>query len=438
MNILSDLYSEYQLIALLIQYPEKWGSQIFSVIRPEMFRDDYNRAIFEYCRELRDQNKEINLLAFQDNKKFLPHIIEILPIIAGVNGIDYRPLIEKILTDYKHRALRRMAAKVIDQAKDSGSSIEEIFRYIEDTRMSLDVTTSNNFKSLADIIDETGNTEAYKGMTVSCLTTGWHVFDSKVVIKPGDLIILAGRPSMGKTDWALQFAKAIGSHNHSSAIFSIETAGQYLNKRLAGGSNLQEYLEGCAKNIRLPIYIDDNPIQSLFSARAQLEYARKQFGIEIAILDYLSLMDIPKQENRNREIEELVKGLKILARETMIPLLVIAQLNRGVEGRRDRRPMLSDLRDSGAIEQVADIVLMAYRPIYYGINQIDDITETANYLEIISLKQREGARGILQFYYDAAKKKIGDWAGDKIEYDNYRPISESVPEPEAVPDGVPF
>jgi len=435
MNPLSDLYPEYQLISLLIQYPEKWGNQIFATIKPEMFRDDYNRAVFEFCLKLQKQNKPIGLLAFQENKKLLGHVVELTPIISGINGISYKPLLDKIVSDYKHRALKRMAAKVMEQAKDVNCPIDDIFRFIEDTRTALNVTTSNNFKSLADIIDESGNEVAYKEMTVSKIKTGWKVFDSNVIIKKGDLIALAGRPSMGKTDWALQFAKQIGKHGHPSAIFSLETAAEYLNKRLAGGSTLQEYLNGCVQNARLPIYIDDNPIQNLFSARAQVQYAIKKFNIEIAIFDYLTLMDAPNNENRNREIEELTKGLKILARETEVPIMVLVQLNRGVEARRDRRPMLSDLRDSGAIEQIIDICLMAYRPIYYQIKEVEGIPDTTNYLEIISTKQREGAWGALQFFYDAKNKIIGDWAGEQRDFGDHKNYIDT---DEKQPDQAPF
>lgn len=419
MNILDNLYPEHELISLLLQYPDKWGSQIFSAIRPEMIQSDNNRAIYEHCLELRAQSKEINILAFHEHQLLLPHIVDLMPIISGINGISYTPLIGKIVADYKRRTVINMAQEIGNKAMYEKAEIEEIFRHIEETRTSLNVTTSNNFKSLADIIDEVGNPEAYKDMTVSCLKTGWKVFDSRVIIKPGDLIVLAGRPSSGKTDWALQFAKTIGKHGHASAIFSLETAGQYLNRRLAGGNNLQEYLDGCADNVDLPIFIDDNPIQNLFSARAQVEYAKKIFGIEIAIFDYLTLMEAPKQENRNREVEELIKGLKIIARETNIPFMVIAQLSRAVEARRDKRPMLADLRDSGAIEQVIDICLMTYRPSNYGMNQIEEVDDTTNYLELVNTKQRDGAKGILQFFYDAATKKIGDWSGNQIGYEDY-------------------
>ena len=182
---------------------------------------------------------------------------------------------------------------------------------------------------------------------------------------------------------------------------------------------MQEYLDGCAKNVDLPIYIDDNPIQNVFSARAQVEYAYKKFGIKVAIFDFLTLMDTPAGENRNREIEELTKGLKINARETNIPHIILAQLNRGVEGRRDKRPELSDLRDSGAIEQIVDIALFLYRPIYYDIKEVDGISDTTNYLEVLSRKQREGARGAMQFFYDPIKKIVGDWGGEKLDYERY-------------------
>jgi replicative DNA helicase len=420
-----------ELVYALALHPEKHASKIFAKIKPEMLTG-YAQKLFMRCYELHSKGMDIDAVTIGDSEL----VIYYADLHNAVPPVDLRldDIVRRVYREYYRSKVLKLGESLIELSNDKLLDVKDYWEFIDKQRLDFETTSEESFKSLADIIDLYGNPKSYEEMTVSCLHTDWPEFDEKIIIKPGDIIFLAGRPSMGKTDFALQLAKRMSRHQQPCAIFSIETAGQYLNKRLAGGSSLQEYLDGCAKNVDLPIFIDDSPTQNVFSAKNKVVYAMKNYGIKLAIFDYLSLMDAPRAENRNREIEELAKGLKQNARETGIPHLVVAQLSRAVETRHDKKPMLSDLRDSGGIEQVADIVLFAYRPGYYPGLEVESVEkdDLKNYLEIISAKQREGARGALRFYYDLANKKIEQWAGNGfMEYTEPAPAEgieqESVP-----------
>lgn len=402
-----DLPASQQIVTMLVGWGDQCADSIFATVKPEMLQD-IDREIFNKCLNEYKNGKEINFFTIGDNPQWIERVTAFTSAIPVYSDYKLKPVIDKLYSVYEKRRLNNLNIALTDMI-NNGANVEEIWRMFDLVRGEIDFDKSKGFKSLADVIDETATIEDFEGMTHSCLQTNWPDFDNQIIVKPGDMVILAGRPSMGKTDFAMQLAKRVARNGQPVAFFSLETEAKYLNRRLAPGSTFDVFQQFCHENASLPIFIDDNPIQSIYTAKAQLEYAIKRWGVKVAIFDYLTLMDAPKSENRNREIEELAKGLKRNARQLNIPHIVLAQLNRSVEARQNKRPMLSDLRDSGGLEQVVDVALFAYRPSYYGIKETKDIADTANYLEIISGKQRDGARGTLKFYYNPEYKVIENW-----------------------------
>lgn len=243
--------------------------------------------------------------------------------------------------------------------------------------------------------------------------TGFYELDEMLGgFQKSDLVIIAARPSMGKTALALTLARnAAVDHKVPVGIFSLEMATmQLIIRMLCAEGRLNAHLvrtgklpseEGIklSKNahrlIESPLYIDDTPAQTVLEIRAKARRLKAEKNIGMIVIDYLQLMQGPSNsESREREISHISRSLKSLAKELNIPVIALAQLNRAVETRNDKRPQLSDLRESGSIEQDADVVLFLNRPEYYGIkNFADDSTSTEGVAEVIIGKQRNGPTG---------------------------------------------
>lgn len=228
--------------------------------------------------------------------------------------------------------------------------------------------------------------------------------------QPSDLVIIAGRPAMGKTAYALSDALHQARLGYPVGIFSLEMSARQLTARLfanysgidsnklAFGSLTQSEMD-VAVSLRpsfnkLPLYIDDEPFLTLLSLKIKAKKWVRERKVKIIYIDYLQLIsNNQKGRTRDQEISEISRTLKGLAKELDIPIIALSQLSRGVETRADKRPMLSDLRESGAIEQDADNVLFLYRPEYYGIPQWEDGSPTTNEVEVIISKFRNGTTG---------------------------------------------
>lgn len=228
--------------------------------------------------------------------------------------------------------------------------------------------------------------------------------------QPSDLVIIAGRPAMGKTAYALSDALHQSRMGYPVGIFSLEMSARQLTARLfanyagidgnklAFGSLSPSEMEVAASFRpsfgKLPLYIDDEPFITLLSLKIKAKKWVREKGVKIIYIDYLQLISNSQRgRTRDQEISEISRTLKGLAKELDIPIIALSQLSRGVETRGDKRPMLSDLRESGAIEQDADNVLFLYRPEYYGIPTWEDNTPTSNEVEVIIAKFRNGTTG---------------------------------------------
>jgi replicative DNA helicase len=260
-----------------------------------------------------------------------------------------------------------------------------------------------------------------------------------------DLIIIAARPSMGKTAFALSLARnAAIDHKVPVAIFSLEMATiQIVIRMLCSEARLNAHLvrngklppeDGAklSRNIHrlaeAPIYIDDSPAQTILEIRAKARRLKVEKKIGVIMIDYLQLMSAStKMESREREISHISRSLKSLAKELNIPVIALAQLNRAVESRVDKHPMLSDLRESGSIEQDADVVMFIHRPEYYGMKQDSEGNSLEGVAEIIVGKQRNGPTGDvrLKFFHEYARFDNMEFVRHIEDGNNVKPIEDS-------------
>jgi replicative DNA helicase len=399
-------------------------STAYESLKPEDFYRGDNRAIFEAMIELFMNNIPVDLVTLKDklDEKGLTEQVggkQYLVVLAGAvstsaNLSHYIKIIEKKST------LRKLIQASTDISKDSYDGTKELEEIIENAEKSIfnivQNRNSGDFSSINEIlIDSVSKIEEVyinKG-NVSGIATGFIDFDNKTAgLQPSDLILIAARPSMGKTAFALNIAQNVSVRKGlSTAIFSLEMSKAQLVSRLLcaeamidshklrTGDLAPEDWEKIAEAIgplgSAPIYIDDTPGISISELRAKCRRLKMEKGLDLIMIDYLQLMSgSRKNESRQQEISEISRSLKAVAREMNAPVIALSQLSRACETRTDHRPMLSDLRESGAIEQDADLVAFIYRDEYYHPD-----TEKKGQAEVIISKQRNGPTGTVDLLY---------------------------------------
>lgn len=277
------------------------------------------------------------------------------------------------------------------------------------------------------------------GGSISGLSTGFVDLDKATTgLHPGNLVVLAGRPAMGKTTLGVNIAENVAINGGTALVFSLEMPGDDLAERSiarAGGINTQALREGrlttddyerlslaLAKLNGTRLIIDEDPATATVpQIRRKALRVKREGGLSLVVIDYLQLMR-GDGGNRNEEIGGITRGLKLLAKELRVPIVLLSQLNRGVEDRTDKRPMMSDLRESGAIEQDADVILMAYRDDYY-----DPKSTFKGYAEILIRKQRMGPIGTVPLIFQGEYSRFCD--ADRSEYarikteNDYKPVA---------------
>lgn len=238
-------------------------------------------------------------------------------------------------------------------------------------------------------------------------------------LEPGQLVILAARPSVGKTALALNISDHVASTGAPALFFTLEMTGQELAMRLmasrsgvamsdmrsgtASPEGWQRLSSVCGDTADVPLFIDDRPGISVAYARAKARKIKRQHGLGLIVVDYLQLMKGPG-ENRTQEVGGISRGLKALAKELRVPVIALAQINRGVESRVDKRPQMSDLRESGDIEADADVIMMLHR---------NDGPEWQDLISLVVRKNRNGALGDVTMQYDAPRLRFSDYRGQQ-------------------------
>jgi replicative DNA helicase len=333
--------------------------------------------------------------------------------IATYAKIVYDKSILRQLIGVSNRVTERAYDSEFDAIENFIDQVEgEVFNISEKKKTQGLVAVRDLVKTSLDIIEERYKRKA----TMTGISTGYTELDKMTSgFQPGDLIIIAARPSMGKTAFCLNIAEHVAfKEKKAVAFFSVEMGKEALMMRILSSesrvpiSNVRNgnipdaawpnLIHAATVIADSPLYIDDSSGISPFEIRSKARRLKRQKGCDMIIVDYLQIMDLKmKVENRERQVSEISKTLKSIAKELQIPVIALSQLNRGVEGRAERQPMLSDLRESGSIEQDADLIIMLYREDYYD----KENAEEKGIAEILIRKQRNGPTGTVRLKWQA-------------------------------------
>jgi replicative DNA helicase len=420
------------------------------ILQEDSFYKDAHKKIFSAITELFKESEPIDILTVTNRlrKKGLldevggPYYIsQLTNKVASAANIQFHARI--IAQKYILRELIRISTDIVRDAFDETT---DVFDLLDKAEQNLYKVAEGNIRKdydkMGDLmlkaiqqIEEAGKKEGGlsgvpTGFTnLDRLTGGWQ---------RSDLIIMAGRPGMGKTAFVLSMARNVAvEFERPVAVFSLEMSSlQLVNRLIASETEISaeklrkgtlqehEFHQLHSRINRLseaPIFIDDTPALSIFELRAKCRRLKAQHGIELIIIDYLQLMSAGGENtksggNREQEISTISRSLKGLAKELDVPIIALSQLNRSVETRGgDKRPQLSDLRESGAIEQDADLVTFIYRPEYYNITQYDNGESTLGIGEIIVAKHRNGALDSVKLRFHGHLAKFDNL--DSYEFD---------------------
>lgn len=390
--------------------------------------DFYQRQygiIFDTMVDLYNEGKPVDVVTLQERLKmkdvpeefasveFIGEMLNSVPTSANV-----RHYAETVSENATLRRLIRVNEEIANVCYQHRESVDDIMGMTEKRIFDvLQKKSTEDFVPIQDVvlavIDKIEAAAKHKG-TVTGLATGFYDLDYKTSgLQPSDLILIAARPSMGKTAFVLNLAQYMCVRNHvPTVIFSLEMSkDQLVNRMLSMESkvdsqsmrtgNLQtadweKLIESAGVISTAPLIIDDTPGISITELRSKCRKFKLENNLGLVIIDYLQLMtgSSKKQESRQQEISEISRSLKALAREINAPVIALSQLSRACETRPDHRPMLSDLRESGAIEQDADVVMFLYRDDYYNKD-----TDRKNISEVIIAKQRNGPIGTVELVW---------------------------------------
>jgi replicative DNA helicase len=411
-------------------------------LRPEDFYREAHRMIFQGILDLFNRNEPVDLITLGDWLKnhnqldaiggtlYLTTIMSQVPTAAGIT--HYANII-------RNKALQRQLIKAADEIMTSAyqgdQDLEELVDTSEQKIFSIaERNVTSGFVRLQDLVKSQffniEDTRESQNPSTG-LSTGFGDLDAITAgLHPADLIIVAARPSMGKTALALNIARNVATLERTPvAIFSIEMAKEQLALRLLcsearvnqdavrhamiADEDMARLAQAVERLWECPIFIDDSPNATVLEMRGKARRLKaSEGGLGLIVVDYLQLMHSPSHaENRTQEIAHIARGLKALARELSVPVIALSQLSRMVESRSPRRPQLSDLRESGAIEQDADLVMFLYRPNYYGEEELRkagyDEHET-NITEVAIAKQRNGPVGTVKLVWMPEHGLFGD------------------------------
>ena len=412
-------------------------NQIVDILSGEDFYKEAHALIYEGMLTLYNRDDPVDVITLSqilkekgalDKVGGTEYLASLAEATATSAGIIYHAEIVKDLST--RRNLIRQCSHIAEVCFQPGNDTEDILdsaeqyifeiaeRNIDQHFLQLDEVVKNSFKKI----------ETTTGSNITGISTGFTDFDNLTSgLQPSDFIIIAGRPSMGKTALALNIAlNAALVDKVGVAIFSLEMSSLQLGIRLLGSDAMidawklrkgalqdDDYLrltDSANRLSELPIYIDDSSALSSLEIKAKARRLKKKYNISLVIIDYLQLMQSKKAvESRQLEISDISRSLKALAKDLDIPVLAVSQLNRKVEDRPNKRPMLADLRESGAIEQDADLISFIYREELYNRTE-----ENKGKAELIVAKHRNGPTGLVPLTFREKYTKFQNYYKDDL------------------------
>lgn len=402
-------------------------NRVLDILLPEDFYRESHRKIMRAMIELNEHREPCDLITLTTTLKKRGELEEVGGGAYLATLVDYVPTAANIAyysRIVKEKAIARnlinAATEIVTDGYDEQADIEELLDKAQKTIFDLsenkiktpyhqlNAILKDSIKYIEELFEKKDH--------VTGVPTGFLDLDQKTAgFQRGDLIIIAGRPSMGKTAFALNIAQYASVHaepRHPVAVFSLEMGKEQLVTRLlcsearvdAGrlrtghliDGEWEKIMKGAERLYDAKIFIDDTPAISVLEMRAKARRLKAEHGIGMIVVDYLQLMrGSGAPESRQQEISEISRSLKALAKELSVPVVALSQLNRGLESRTDKRPMMSDLRESGAIEQDADVIMFVYRDEVYN-KENPDVKGKA---EIIIGKQRNGPIGTVELTF---------------------------------------
>lgn len=433
--------AEQSVLGSILLRPEAL-IEALEYVTADSFYQHAHKLIFTAMMELNEADQGIDVVTVKnilDDKNqlddiggvsYLADLASIVPTAANVvyyaKIVADKALLRRLITT----ATDIVAQSYEDQDNDVNSILDAAERQIMNVG---EDQAGNGFKKISDVLNATIediDQRAQEDSSVTGLSTGYAELDKVTAgLHPDELVILAARPGVGKTAFALNVAENVAVHTPTTvAIFSLEMGAEQLASRLlcaqgsidandlrTGNLNDEEW-----KNLvvatgilsRTSIYIDDTPGIKMAEIRAKCRRLAKETGnLGLIIVDYLQLIEGTGQENRQQEVSVISRQLKRLAKELHVPVIALSQLSRGVEQRQDKRPLLSDIRESGSIEQDADVVAFLYRDDYYNdesdSDNSEDVVDTnAGEVEVIISKNRSGPRGTIKLLFVKSYNKF--------------------------------
>jgi len=421
-------------------------NRIISTSKADDFYRESHREIYRAMIDLANEHQPIDTVTLskrlRDTDKlkaagggaYLIQLAAETP--AAVNVEHYAKIVrDKAVVRSVVDAARTMADEGLNDPPDVQAFVERVQQKI------FEVTTASLSTELADI--RTVIAETFKHLEelferkerVTGIPTGFVDLDNKMGgLQPSDLVICAGRPAMGKTAFAMNvLTNAALRTKMPVVVFSLEMSAQQLAMRMlcsearvssadlragqASENDWSRLIKAVGSLSETQIFIDDTPAISLLELRARARRLKQERGLCLIAIDYLQLMrgsDLASRRSREQEISEISRGLKALAKELEVPVMALSQLNRGVESRTEKRPMMSDLRESGAIEQDADVVMFLYRDEYYN----PESTDKKGLAEVIIGKQRHGSTGTVELKFQGRYTRFDNFAR---EYEDHGP-----------------
>tara|TARA_R100001530_G_scaffold131770_1_gene103641 strand:+ start:2153 stop:3457 length:1305 start_codon:yes stop_codon:yes gene_type:complete len=392
-------------------------SEIVAMTKPEYFYFPDHQRVFAAIQALFLASTPIDVVLVHDQLRtsgqsvrpeFLVSLMQSVPSSAHAehyHGVVVEAAVKRQAIAHSSEIIQHsyngmQASAIVEDAAERFSGLSESVT----TRAPVDMRAG-----LADMVDHVSAMQ--RGLDDGSLAAPWHDLAEKVRFYPQDLIVVAARPSMGKTSFALNLARLWAEKGHPGLFFSIETPSRLLFTNLVGAESrlspnairsgtlaemqLQQLYGSVARVMDYPIHVIDSSSLTLSDVRSQCMQMKRAGALKWVIVDYLQLMDGPESERRDLEVAAISKGLKKIARDLETPVIALAQLSRLSERRgKDKRPMLSDLKESGGIEQDADVVLLLHREAYYTPDKEDDGTT-----HVIIAKQRNGPTGDVQLMF---------------------------------------
>lgn len=419
-----NIDAEEAVLGSILLDPEVIG-RVVDILHPDGFYLTAHREIYLTVLMLHSQGKPTDLTTLaswlQDQGKLeaiggqnkLAQLVD--RIITTANADQYADL---VMDKYMRRQLIKVGNQVIAMGYDTSEPLSKILQKSEQQIFALaQERPQGGLTATAEILASTFNEIESRSLGTALSGIPCNFYDLDAItqgFQRSDLIIVAGRPAMGKTSFVLNIARNIALLHHLPiCVFSLEMSKEQLVYRLlssevgiesgrlrSGRITTEEWgvLGNAIGNLsELPIYIDDTPDMTVTEMRSKARRLQSEQGgkLGLVLIDYLQLMEGASPDNRVQELSKITRSLKGMARELSAPVMTLSQLSRGVESRTNKRPMMSDLRESGSIEQDADLILMLYRDEYYNPDSVD-----RGVAEVIITKHRNGPTGTVKLLFE--------------------------------------